>query len=107
MAKISMDEPCPCGSGTLFGDCHARKVRSPAPPDINVRVPLRVIPEPDPYTRTIIENAGEGTILFQSSETSIALVCGNCGAPLAAGLQSGQIRNIVLRCSQCRAYNET
>lgn len=107
MAKISLDEPCPCGSGTLFRDCHAPKVRKPVPPEIKERVPLRVIPEPDPDTRTVFERTGDGTILFQGFDTNIALVCGKCGAPLAAGLQPSKIKNIVLRCKQCMAYNET
>ena len=107
MAKILMDEPCPCGSGSLFRDCHAPKVKKPIPPEIKERVPLRVIPEPDPDTRTVFEKLGEGTTLFQGFDTNIALVCGTCGAPLAAGLQQTQIQGIVLRCKQCMAFNET
>ncbi|MGZ4970821.1 MAG: SEC-C metal-binding domain-containing protein [Methylobacter sp.] len=107
MAKILPDEPCPCGSGALFRDCHALKVRKPIPPDIKERVPLRVIPEPDPDTRTVFEKTGDGTILFQGCDTNIALVCGGCGAPLAEGLEPSQFKGIILRCKQCMAYNET
>lgn len=107
MAKILQDEPCPCGSGSLFRDCHAAKVRIPVPPEIKDRVPLRVIPEPDPNTRTVFEKMGDGTILFQGFETNIALVCGTCGAPLAAGIHPTQMKSVVLRCKRCNAFNET
>lgn len=107
MAKIAMDEPCPCGSGALFRDCHAPKLRKSEPPEIKERISLRVIPEPDPGTRAVFEKRGDGTVLIQGFETSIALICGKCGAPLAAGLQPSQIKNIVLRCKKCMSYNET
>lgn len=106
MAKISMDEACPCGSGEKFQDCHAPKVRKSIPPEIKERVSLRVIPEPDPDTRTIFEKIGEGTIIFQGFSTNIALVCGTCSAPIAAGLKPSQITGVVLRCKQCMAFNE-
>ena len=107
MAKISPDELCPCGSGSLFRDCHGPKVRTRTPPEIKQRVALTVISEPDPNTRTVFENTGEGTILFQGFDTDIGLVCGTCAAVLAAGMRREQIRYIVLRCKQCGAFNET
>lgn len=106
MAKISPDEPCPCGSGALFRDCHGPKVRIQVPPEITERVSLAVIPEPDPNTRTVFEKTGEGTSFIQGFQTGLALVCGNCSSVLAAGIHRQQIRNVVLRCKQCGAYNE-
>jgi hypothetical protein len=32
-------------------------------------------------------------------------VCGGCGAPLAVGMQPGQMLGRVLRCGKCRSYN--
>ncbi len=107
MAKISPDEPCPCGSGVLFKDCHGPKVRSRVPPEIGERLPLVVIPEPDPNTRAVFEHAGNGTLFFQGFDTNIALVCGTCSAVLAAGIRRDQVRHVVLRCKQCGAFNET
>lgn len=107
MAKILQDEPCPCGSPSLFRDCHGPKVRIATPPEIKQRVPLKVIAEPDPSTRTVFEKTGEGTILFQGFDTNIGLVCGTCAAVLAAGLHREQIMSVVLRCKQCGAFNET
>jgi DNA-directed RNA polymerase subunit RPC12/RpoP len=107
VAQIAPDEPCPCGSGIAFKDCHGPKVRKREPPEIKQRIHLNVIPEPDPNSRAVFEKAGDGTILFQGFETNIALVCGSCGAPLAAGLEPIQIKDIVLRCNKCSAFNDT
>lgn len=106
MAKISPEEPCPCGSGALFKECHGPRVRNLTPPDIKQRIQLAVIPEPDPDTRTVFEKTGEGTVLFQGFDTELGLVCGTCAAVLAAGLQREQLRAIVLRCKNCGSYNE-
>lgn len=107
MAKILPNELCPCGSGALFKDCHGPKVRSRNPPEIKRRIPLEVIPEPDPNTRAVFEKINEGTILFQGFDTDIGLACGACNAVLAAGMEQEQIKNIVLRCKRCGAFNET
>lgn len=106
MAKISPDESCPCGSGALFKDCHGPKVRVPTPPEIKERLPLKVIPEPDPNTRTVFEKGGADPKFFQSFHTNIALVCGSCSSVLAAGMRREDIQNIVLRCNQCQSFNE-
>lgn len=107
MAKITQDELCPCGSGSLFRNCHGPKVRTWTPPEIKQRIVLTVIAEPDPNTRTVFEKANEGTIYWQGSATNIGLVCGTCAAVLVAGMRREQIVNIVLRCKQCGAFNET
>ncbi len=107
MAKISQDELCPCGSGSLFRDCHGPKVRTRTSPEIKQRVALTVIAEPDPNTSAVFEKTGEGTILFQGFDTKIGLVCGTCAAVLAAGLRREQLNSVILRCKQCGAFNET
>jgi hypothetical protein len=107
MAKIDLNEPCPCGSGFLFKACHGPKVRTQKIPEITEHIPLAVISEPDPGSRAIFEKTGEGTVLFQGFETGIALVCGKCQASLAAGLNRSQIHGIVLRCKNCGSFNET
>jgi DNA-directed RNA polymerase subunit RPC12/RpoP len=107
MAKIGQSEPCPCGSGRLFKDCHGPKVRTRTPPEIKQRISLVVLPEPDPNTCAIFEKTGDGTIFFQGFDTNIGLVCGKCSSILAAGLQREQITNLVLRCKQCGSFNAT
>jgi hypothetical protein len=107
VAKIAPDETCPCGSGLAYRVCHGPKVRKQEPPEIKQRIRLQVIPEPDPNSRTVFEKTGDGTVLFQGFATNIALACGSCGAPLAAGIEPNQIKGIVLRCKQCSAFNDT
>ncbi|MGE0104966.1 MAG: SEC-C metal-binding domain-containing protein [Blastocatellales bacterium] len=107
MAKISPDEPCPCGASVLFKECHGAKVQVKVPPEIKQKIMLKVIPEPDPNTRTVFEKIGEGSILFQGFETNIALVCGACNAVLAAGMASDKVRHIILRCNLCGSFNDT
>jgi hypothetical protein len=108
VAKISPDEICPCNkSGKLFKDCHGPKVRTQNPPEIRHRIPLKVISEPDPNTRSVIDRVGKGTIIIQGFHTEIGLTCGTCDAILIAGMDREQITSIVLRCNKCGAFNET
>jgi SEC-C motif len=62
VAKIKDDEPCPCGSGMSFGECHGKKLRQE--PTITQHFPLKVIPEPDPGTRAVFEFTGAGTVIL-------------------------------------------
>src|SRR5688572_4883549 len=106
MPKISDDEPCPCGSGQLFRDCHGPRIaQQQAPPSVTIHVSLQVVPEPDPGSAAVFEHTGEGSILFQGVETGVSQDCGSCGAPLIVGLTIDQVQNIVLKCSICGAYN--
>lgn len=107
MAKIKPNELCPCGSGKEFAACHGPRVIYNQPPAISQRVALKVIPEPDPCTRSVFIKTGDGTILFQGHDTSISLDCGKCGAPLIIGLALEQIVNVVVRCNQCGSFNDT
>jgi hypothetical protein len=107
MAKIDPNEPCPCGSGKTFGDCHGPRVITNRPIVISQRIPLKVIPEPDPGSRSVFIQNGKESIVFSGRETEISLDCGQCGASLVVGLKQDQIRNIVLKCNQCGAFNDT
>lgn len=104
--KIHEEEPCPCGSGDTYGRCHASH-RTTAPSRGLRPVALTVIPEPDPGMRAVLEHIGEGTIIFQGVDGPDELDCGTCGAPLGVGVHRGQFAGIVLRCSSCRAFNDT
>ena len=105
MAKIDPNEPCPCGSGLAFGECHGPKVKNQQPPPVSQRVPLTVVPEPDPGTASVFIRDGEGTVVFQGYETEIAQCCGRCGAPLIVGMRPNQVSGIVFRCNACGAFN--
>lgn len=108
MAKIQDDEPCPCGSGKTFGECHGKKLRERAALEITGHISLKVIPEPDPNSRTIFEKMPEtGTIFLQGYESKEAMECGSCGAPLAVGISREAATSIVFKCAQCGAFNDT
>lgn len=71
-------------------------------------IPMVVIPEPAPGTRTVMVRTGEGTLVFDApSGPATTLVCGKCRAPLVQGMRVDQIEGMVLRCNQCGAYNES
>jgi len=106
MAKIEPQEPCPCGSGKTFADCHGPRVKS-GPPPITTHLRLKVIPEPAPGTRAVFEHAGEGTVFFVGEVVGLSLDCGKCGSPLVQGLNREQVMGIVLHCKSCGAYNNT
>jgi len=89
-----------------------KKPRKPTPnksiPKKQAKRHLRmmVIPEPKPNTRSVLVYMGEGTIAMRG-DGNVVMECGNCGAPLVDGVPTGNIQNIVLKCPQCEAFNET
>jgi SEC-C motif-containing protein len=104
MARISDDEPCPCGSGNTFSDCHGKKLKQE--PIIAEHFPLKVIPEPDPGSRAVFEFTGSGTVIFNLGGT-VSLDCGSCGSSLAIVPSPNQITGAVLKCAKCNAFNDT
>jgi hypothetical protein len=105
VAKIAPDEPCPCGSGKPYKDCH--QATSQITPVVSEHVPLTVIPEPDPGTRSVFMKLGEGTILFSGRDSQISFDCGQCHAPLIVGLSPGTVSGVVIQCAGCGAFNDT
>ncbi len=71
------------------------------------KIPLRLIPEPEKDTRTVIVFTGKGTVVMRGEATGRDYVCGNCGATILAGIGRGQVKNIVFKCNACGAFNET
>src|SRR5262245_33617929 len=106
MAKILDDELCPCRSGKAFGECHGPRMLSRRPRHIAKGERLMVIPEPDPGTRAVFKKTTEGTVIFIGLDSDLALQCGTCGSALVEGLNRDQIRNLVLQCNRCSAFNE-
>ncbi|WP_419206668.1 SEC-C metal-binding domain-containing protein [Photobacterium leiognathi] len=106
MAKINPDELCPCESGLLFKNCHQLKIKTPIQPAITHKIKLKIIPEPDPNTRSVFIYNGEGTTVFRGYETGIEMNCGHCSSPLISGLNSNSVSNIVIRCKACGKFNE-
>lgn len=105
--KLVDEEPCPCGSGKLYGECHKAMLRTTITvADLN-HIPLTVISEPDPNTRTVFEHTGTGTIFFFDPNGCYSLDCGSCGAPLLVVSNRQQVSNVVLHCSACGDFNDT
>jgi len=106
MAKIDPNEQCPCGSGNKFKECHGPKVKKPVTPDIKKELKLKVIPEPDPNTRSVFIYNGEGSTAFRGVEVGLALTCGKCNSYLVVGIPRESIKDIVIKCNGCGAFNE-
>lgn len=74
-------------------------------PMSHLRIPLRIIPAPQPDTRVVFEIKGLFPALKGQGETD--LVCGDCGQVLIEGVGSDAvIKNIVIKCPKCGKYNE-
>lgn len=67
------------------------------------KVRLKVIPEPAPQTRTVINLPEAGPVKgpITGQERRI-LLCGNCEAALMDGMP---ISNVVLKCNRCGEFN--
>ena len=107
MAKIKLDEACPCGSGKLYRECHIASLRQQVTPDITQHLSLSVIPEPDPGSRAVFIYEGAGTIVMRGFDVGLSMDCGKCGAPLIVGMPIHRIQNVVIRCQGCGAFNDT
>jgi hypothetical protein len=106
MAQIDPNEPCPCGSGKPFRECHGPLVRT-GQPTISQHVALQVVPKPAPGSAAVFEHRGDGTQFIQASATTISYDCGSCSSSLMAGVEIEQIVGVVLKCAACGAYNLT
>lgn len=72
-----------------------------------MRFTLRVIPEPEPETRSVIVFTGEGTVAMRGGDTGFVHLCGGCGAPLIVDVRPGGVVNMVFKCNGCGAFNES
>jgi hypothetical protein len=73
-----------------------------------MRLKLRVIPEPEPDTRTVfVEEDATNTVFMRGTEADVTWLCGACAAPLLEGVRLNQFANIVLKCGACGSYNDT
>jgi hypothetical protein len=106
MAKIELEEMCPCSSGKLYRDCHLA-VRRDQQPGVKVkkRYSLTVIDPPEPGSRTVFEMT-QPTVAFSGAEVGIAFMCGYCSFDLIVGVPASSIANVVIRCGKCKRYNE-
>lgn len=66
---------------------------------------LRVIPKPAEGTGTVLRFESDEPTMIRG-KWDLDLLCGKCGATLAAGVYEGMLINLVLQCNQCDSYNE-
>jgi hypothetical protein len=66
--------------------------------------PMAVIPEPAPNTRSVIVPTFKGPVI--QSEGPLSYACGQCSATLLSNVDYKQVRDIVVKCFACGAFNE-
>lgn len=74
-----------------------------------IKLPLKVIPEPEPNTRSVLTRTNLDPFLVVKGEGAgnTDLVCGRCSQILVVGLGTGLvISNIVIKCPKCESFNE-
>ena len=74
------------------------------------RFSLPVIPKPVDGTRSVLvssEPPSEDFVFIKGDSTELIFECGNCHRPLMTGITWGQVKNIVLGCPFCNAFNDT
>jgi DNA-directed RNA polymerase subunit RPC12/RpoP len=70
-------------------------------------IKLKVIPEPAPKSRVVIEaqkDEGEGEEGMNTERVNY--VCGNCNSIIAENVIEGSMKDQVVKCTSCNSYNE-
>jgi hypothetical protein len=68
---------------------------------------LKIIPAPDSGTRTVIDIEAPGEATMAGTDAAVGdLYCGQCGALMVTGMPKRNVKNSVIRCKLCRAYND-
>jgi hypothetical protein len=63
----------------------------------------KIIPQPQPGTRTVID---QKTLPVAVSSGNLDILCGSCGVVLLKGIVGGSFNNIVIKCPKCNNFNE-
>ena len=69
-------------------------------------IKLRVVSKPVEGSRLLLETEAGGSPTIIEGQGNINLLCGNCSAILAEGIESGQLQDVVLHCAACGSYND-
>ena len=69
---------------------------------------LKVVDAPEPGApRIVVDFDAPGTKAMEEQDLAAGdLYCGQCGALLVTGMPGRGMRNAVIRCKLCRAYND-
>lgn len=71
------------------------------------KIKLREIPKPEEGTRTVLVYSGDGTVAMSGVATGHDYVCGVCDSVILEAIPKGQVVNVVFRCNNCGAFNDT
>ena len=72
-----------------------------------VRIPLEVVPPPESEETLLIAPKGRGNVIRGGSDVGLILECGSCAYALSEGVRAAQLDGLILRCSNCGAFNRT
>jgi len=69
---------------------------------------LKVVDAPEPGAASIIVDFdAPGAKVMEAHDAAAGdLYCGQCGALLVTGMPRPRVKNTVIRCKLCRAYND-
>ena len=67
---------------------------------------LKVIPEPDALTRSVIHGTSDQVPPFFTGTGNLDYLCGRCGSLLAQRVWSLSMSDIVLHCPFCKSFND-
>ena len=65
---------------------------------------MKVIPEPAPNTRSVLAPTFKGPVI--QSEGPLSYACGQCETTLMRNVDYKQVRQVVIKCFACGAFNE-
>ena len=69
-------------------------------------IKLKVIPEPAPKSRVITEAYSGEESERGNKGNRVNYVCGNCNVVIAKNVIEGSMKEQVVKCNACNAYNE-
>lgn len=70
---------------------------------------LKIVDPPEPGAARIVVDVdapGAKGVEHHGGAPGADVYCGRCGALLATGMRMQGVRNTVIRCKLCRAYND-
>ncbi len=79
---------------------------SPVRPKNPRKTALRIIPEPEPLSRSVVHGTTNQIPPFFTGTGNIDYSCGKCGILLAKRIWSLSISDVVLQCPSCKSFND-
>lgn len=67
---------------------------------------LKTINKPSLITRSVIHGSGDKVPPLITGDGTVSYACGKCNSILAKNVWQNSVRNILVECPKCSAYNE-